>query len=191
MFPAGIRRGGKTLLVVPLSLLLVFDAGLPSAAFAFPSGVQQQQGRGSPQAPIEKVGLPWTGSMGVRESVAQIKERQALAPPVEEVCAFACRRPGSTLLLDTWDKKSPPRRTLLDWLPVDEVARLCRRCREAKVRVALAGSLGPAEIESLRGAAPTWFAVRGAACAGGQREESVQTENVRALVGLLTGEPGT
>jgi len=54
------------------------------------------------------------------------------------------------------------------------------------VRVALAGSLGPAEIEQLLPAEPDWFAVRGAAC-GGQRLGVVDADQVRRLVELVEG----
>ena len=114
----------------------------------------------------------------------------AKAPPVGEVLDFA-RGPGGprVLLLDTFTKgpdASGRRRTLLDWLSVREVTALCQRCREAGVRVALAGSLGPEEVLRLLPARPDWFAVRGAACAGHDREQAVLTERVRTLVDLLS-----
>ena len=113
----------------------------------------------------------------------------AEAPPVADVVDLACRTPGSVLLLDTHCKTSASvplgrRPTLLDWLPLADVAALCRRCRAAQVRVALAGSLGEYEVRLLLPAQPTWFAVRGAACAGG-REGPVQMGRVRDLAGLL------
>ena len=52
--------------------------------------------------------------------------------------------------------------------------------------MALAGSLGPREIGRLRELAPDWFAVRGAACAGG-RAGTVNVERVRSLTALLRG----
>ena len=45
------------------------------------------------------------------------------------------------------DKKRP---TLLDWLPVAWVVDLCARAHDAQVKIALAGSLGVAEIHALR-----------------------------------------
>jgi uncharacterized protein (UPF0264 family) len=110
---------------------------------------------------------------------------RAGSPPVPEVCALARQHPGSTLLVDTFDK-GPPRRTLRDWMPVPALVRLCARCREAGVRVALAGSLGPDEIAEVLPARPDWVAVRGAACRGG-RTGTVRADRVRLLVNLLRG----
>jgi uncharacterized protein (UPF0264 family) len=123
------------------------------------------------------------------------------APPPEEVCAFA-RRPGSdfpwaarstgAFLLDTFTKAPGPdgrRPTLLDFLPVRKAVLLCKLCRAVGVRVALAGSLGAAEIERLLPAAPDWFAVRGAACAGGDRGGRIDEGRVRGLAALAARAP--
>lgn len=113
----------------------------------------------------------------------------ARAPEPDAVLDFAAARPGSVLLLDTCCKDASPslgrRPTLLDWLPVAWVEQFCARGRQAGVRIALAGSLGPAEIAALRGARPDWYAVRGAACAGGERTGSVDPDRVAALVKLI------
>jgi len=115
----------------------------------------------------------------------------AAAPPIGEVVSFACERPGNILLIDTHCKDAAPlslrrRPTLLDWLPDDDVIATCRRCHAAGVSIALAGSLGPAEIERLRAAGPDWFAVRGAACEDNERGGAIQFDKVRALVKLIT-----
>jgi uncharacterized protein (UPF0264 family) len=111
------------------------------------------------------------------------------APPVEEVVAFVAERPGSVLLLDTF-QKAPGRvtgasPTLLDIIPLPQLVTLCRTCRDADVRVALAGSLRAAQIEALRTAQPDWLAVRGAACEEGRREAAVSAARVRELVERL------
>jgi uncharacterized protein (UPF0264 family) len=116
-------------------------------------------------------------------TVAYADWRTAGAPSVEEVVAFVRRRPGGVLLLDTFEKGAG--RTLLDWVHVEQAARLCRSCREAGIRVALAGSLGPEEIRRLLPARPDWFAVRGAACRGRDRGQAVDAGRVRELVELL------
>jgi uncharacterized protein (UPF0264 family) len=118
-------------------------------------------------------------------TVAYADWERAGAPPVGEVVQFACRRPGGVLLLDTYGKGDG--RTLLDWLSLGEIARLCRLCRDAGIRIALAGSLGADEIRRLLGLRPNWFAVRGAACAGGRRRSTVSAQRVRALTQLLAG----
>jgi (5-formylfuran-3-yl)methyl phosphate synthase len=117
--------------------------------------------------------------------VAYADAECAKAPPVEAVFALAAEHPGSVMLLDTHCKDSRVRRTLLDWLPVPWVADLCARARAAKVKVALAGSLGLAEIRTLLPIRPDWFAVRGAACEDGDRQAGVQLVKVRQLVQLL------
>ena len=108
---------------------------------------------------------------------------RAAAPSVAAVSAFAREQAGGVLLVDTFVKA--PRHTLLHQMPPEEICRLCASCRAAGVRVALAGSLGAAEIERLKPARPDWFAVRGAACAGDRREAAVSARKVRELVGLL------
>lgn len=114
----------------------------------------------------------------------------AQSPPVEDVVAFACSRPGNVLLIDTHCKDPAKlslhrRPTLLDWLAADDVIEICRRCREAGVRIAVAGSLGPAEVETLLPARPDWFAVRGAVCADGERGGAIQSDRVQMLVKML------
>lgn len=113
----------------------------------------------------------------------------AQAPPVDEVIDFACGRAGNVLLIDTHCKDAAKlglgrKPTLLDWLAVHEIVKICDGCRAAGVRVALAGSLDAAAIETLLPARPTWFAVRGAACEGGTRDGTIQAARVAALVML-------
>src|SRR5438067_808257 len=115
-------------------------------------------------------------------AVAYADWRRAGAPPPEAVCAFACRQACRAFLLDTWHKDGT---TLLDWLAVAEVDRLCQICRKADLRVALAGSLTAAEIARLRASQPDWFAVRGAVCSGGRREHAIDSAAVRRLANLL------
>ena len=131
--------------------------------------------------------------------VAYADAERAAAPSVEEILDFACRRAwpvrDHVLLLDTFDKRSAQDRvarrpTLLDWLSVKHIVELCERCRAAGVRVALAGSLGMEEIRKLLSARPDWFAVRGAACAGHDRQQQVSAERVRSLVDLLSSATG-
>jgi uncharacterized protein (UPF0264 family) len=121
----------------------------------------------------------WCAALDARRSfgpevvaVAYADWRCARAPSVDRVFQFAACRAGSVLLLDTHCKDAPSRGgsrpTLLDWLTNAEIVELCENCRAAEVSVALAGSLGPAEIRGLAPARPNWFAVRGAACDGGR-----------------------
>jgi uncharacterized protein (UPF0264 family) len=121
-------------------------------------------------------------------AVAYADWRRAESPAPEEVCAFAAAHRCAALLLDTWQKDG---RTLLNHLSVDEVTALCQRCRQAGVRIALAGSLGAKQILALREARPSWFAVRGAACAGGERGGCLDAAAVRFLADVVARLPVT
>jgi uncharacterized protein (UPF0264 family) len=105
----------------------------------------------------------------------------AEAPRAADVAGYACMFGFPAVLLDTYTKDGTP---LTAWLPTDQIMQIVRSCRSAGVLVALAGSLGPAEIEQLLPLAPDWIAVRGAACEGG-RGGRVTADRVRALADLL------
>lgn len=109
--------------------------------------------------------------------------QQAQAPPVWEVVDFTCESAGNVLLLDTFGKS--PGLNLLHWLSKDELTQICKQCRAAGVRIALAGSLGKREIGELLDLRPDWFAVRGAVCAEG-RDSTVSLEKVQAICRLLS-----
>jgi (5-formylfuran-3-yl)methyl phosphate synthase len=116
----------------------------------------------------------------------------ARAPDLWEVIAFACETPGNVLLIDTHCKDPATlgkdhRPTLLDWVRPEWIEDACDRCRRAGIRVALAGSLGMAEIAALRGTRPDWFAVRGAVCSDGDRNLCIDTDKVRRLAESLVG----
>ena len=118
-------------------------------------------------------------------AVAYADWRRARAPTPLEIRDFAIDNATGAFLIDTWQKDGS---TLLDWLSLLEVEDLQKRCRSAGVPVALAGSLGPAEIRTLLPLHPEWIAVRGAVCQGRQRESVVEENKVRRLAALL-GQP--
>jgi uncharacterized protein (UPF0264 family) len=120
-------------------------------------------------------------------AVAYADWRRAAAPTPAEVCSLACDRHWGAFLIDTWHKDGT---TLLDWLSPPAIRALIRRCRAAGVPVALAGSLGAEQLQRLRNLEPDWFAVRGAACTGGRRNQSIDGDRVRRLAKLLA-EPVT
>jgi uncharacterized protein (UPF0264 family) len=114
----------------------------------------------------------------------------AKAPPVEDVFGLAMEHPGSILLVDTHCKEAATgsnhkRPTLLDWLQAGWLENLCERARQAQVKIALAGSLGIAEIRTLLPARPTWIAVRGAVCDAADRRTAIQVDKVRQLVQII------
>ena len=96
-------------------------------------------------------------------------------PPKQSPTPPSCI--ASAFLIDTHDKTED---TLLDHLSMAAIDALTRRCQSAGVPVALAGSLGLAEIERLHDLDPNWFAVRGAACQGG-RDGRIDSGLVRRL----------
>jgi uncharacterized protein (UPF0264 family) len=118
--------------------------------------------------------------------VAYADWKRARAPRPDEIWSFIGSRPGWGLLLDTWEKDGL---TLLDWMSRVEIDRLCRACRDAGVRTALAGSLSRSLIRALKPIGPDWFAVRAAACRGLQRNAAVDEGKVRGLVEILTDSP--
>ena len=83
------------------------------------------------------------------------------------------------LLIDTWDK-SRPGGLDLSWAPIVE------RARGAGRLVALAGRLDLDAIRRLAPLRPDLFAVRGAACLGGDRLATVDRGRVAELVRSLT-----
>jgi uncharacterized protein (UPF0264 family) len=99
----------------------------------------------------------------------------------QAVLDFAWAHRLTVLLLDTCHKEG---RTLVDLMTEPDLEDLCRRCRQAGIKIALAGSLTAAEILPLLRLRPDWFAVRGAVCRAG-REAAVDTARVRELAQLL------
>lgn len=115
-------------------------------------------------------------------AVAYADWRRAAAPSPDEVCSFAIESSAGAFLIDTWQKDGS---TLLNWLSLHEIERLQERSRTARVPLALAGSLGPAEIRALLPLRPDWIAVRGAVCQGWRRESVVEESRVRRLAELV------
>lgn len=116
-----------------------------------------------------------------RVAVAYADWDSCHAPPPEEVAVAAIEHRYAAFLIDTFQKTGS---TLLDVVSIETIADLTHRCQSAGVAVALAGSLGIAEIERLRDIAPDWFAVRGAACEGG-RNGTISEVRVRELKSVL------
>jgi uncharacterized protein (UPF0264 family) len=116
--------------------------------------------------------------------VAYADWQRADAPPPAMVLALARAQHCGGIVVDTFRKDGSG---LLHWLTLPELTRLCDHCRADGMHVALAGSLGAREIAVLAHLRPTWFAVRGAACLLGQREEAVDEERVRQLANLVHG----
>jgi (5-formylfuran-3-yl)methyl phosphate synthase len=109
-------------------------------------------------------------------AVAYLDWEAAHAPePLSIIGEAAAIGDCTGVLFDTWDKS---RRSEFDpaW------GRWIRRAKEAGRFVAVAGSLDEAAIRRLRPLSPDIFAVRGAACRGGDRNGAVDRERVARLV---------
>jgi uncharacterized protein (UPF0264 family) len=100
-------------------------------------------------------------------AVAYADWEKANSVPPAEVARFAKRFRYRAFLLDTFAKDG---KTLLDHMTAAEVAELVAGLRRGMVRVAVGGSLRLEQVKQLKEAAPDWYAVRGAVCAGGKRD---------------------
>jgi len=149
-------------------------SGLPANLAFIKFGLAGWRERDWPSA-WERVRADWATCGAV--AVAYADWQLADAPPPEEVAAIAIERRFGAFLIDTFEKNAA---TLLDYMPMVAIAGLTHRCQSAGVPVALAGSLGLAEIEQLREIGSDWFAVRGAACGRG-RGSRIDESRVRAL----------
>lgn len=92
----------------------------------------------------------------------------------ESILQAALRTGCAGLLIDTWDKC---RRH--DWN--DDWRLFVTKARSEGLIVALAGGLTMKTMRRLEGLSPDWFAVRGAACLGGSRNDRVSFRRVRKL----------
>ncbi len=109
-------------------------------------------------------------------AVAYADWKRSGSPRVEELLMLGKQWGMAALVIDTYIKDGS---TLLDWTTeVDLVG--YSMWRDFGIQIALAGSLGVAEITVLRRVRPTWFAVRGAACNGG-RDSAIDEHRVREL----------
>jgi len=111
-------------------------------------------------------------------AVAYADWEAALAPDPDAVLEAAIAAPDCAgILVDTWEKSRPgPLDATPGW--VDWVA----RARRAGRFVALAGGLDRAAVARLAPLQPDLFAVRGAACGGGDRRGTIDPDRVAALV---------
>jgi uncharacterized protein (UPF0264 family) len=97
--------------------------------------------------------------------VAYADHRRADSPEPEWLAVSAIRLQFRAFLIDTAIKDGS---ALLDWIEPARLAGIRSRLADAGVAVALAGSLDEPSIRALAPLFPDWFAVRGAACAGGR-----------------------
>jgi uncharacterized protein (UPF0264 family) len=109
-------------------------------------------------------------------AVAYLDWEAARAPdPTSIIDASATLGACPGILFDTWDKS---RRVAFG----AEVRRWIGLAKESGLFVAMAGSLDEAAIRQLRPIGPDIFAVRGAACRGGDRNAAIDPDRVARLV---------
>jgi uncharacterized protein (UPF0264 family) len=102
--------------------------------------------------------------------------QRAKAPEPDAVLDFALENACAGVLVDTWDKSRSEPLNLGEW------SGRVSRARNAGLLVALAGRLDVAAIDRLRSLQPDLFAVRGAACASGDRLGTIEPSRVAALI---------
>jgi uncharacterized protein (UPF0264 family) len=142
-------------------------------------GLAEWRGRDWPSAWEQVRGRLPNGCMPV--AVAYADWQSSNAPSPTAIAVVAMGRGFGAFLIDTFEKNGA---NLLDRMPIATIADLTRQCQAAGVPVALAGSLGVAEIKQLGEVRPDWFAVRGAACRRG-RGSVVDVDRVRQLKAAL------
>jgi uncharacterized protein (UPF0264 family) len=113
--------------------------------------------------------------------VAYADWQTADAPSPSVAIALAVQSPARLALIDTYEKGGGG---LLRHLPVDSLRELVDFAGQARVRLALAGSLDEAAVARLLPLAPALIGVRAAACRGG-REGAVDISLVKSLAALV------
>ena len=118
-------------------------------------------------------GPPWI-------AVAYSDWHAAAAPDPDAVLEAAIRDGCAGVLVDTWRKTvaCPPDDTWRPWIA---------SARRAGLIVAVAGGLDEHAIAARAGWEPDYFAVRGAACGGGDRVGSVDPARVARLAAAARG----
>jgi uncharacterized protein (UPF0264 family) len=115
-------------------------------------------------------------------AVAYEDWQDAGAPDPGDVLDAALDNGCAGILLDRYGKRGPSRLDL-SWKGWVE------RAREGGLLVALAGGLDEAAIRRLAGLRPDYFAVRGAACQGGNRRQTIDARRVARLASAVGRAP--
>lgn len=114
-------------------------------------------------------------------AVAYADAARCGAPDPQQVLQAARDLRLPILLIDTYDKRHGD---LWAAMPKAELAKLVHSAQQADIRVALAGSLTIETLPQAIALAPSWIAVRGAACDAG-RDGRVSMLRVQQLKALL------
>ncbi|WP_339910063.1 (5-formylfuran-3-yl)methyl phosphate synthase [Symmachiella dynata] len=109
-------------------------------------------------------------------AVAYIDWELANSPPPLEIVAAATEAGCAGVLFDTFTKTG---RGLFDWLSKPQLHALVNDIHAAGQLVAVAGQITAENVPALIDFAPDIIAIRSAACAGGQRTNSIEAEAIR------------
>jgi uncharacterized protein (UPF0264 family) len=114
--------------------------------------------------------------------VAYADHRECDAPAPEELAMFAANERAAFWLIDTCIKDG---RTLLEHISVERLRRMREGLQRAGVGAAFAGSLNADAIRNILDLRPDVIAVRGAACANGNRRGVLDGRRIAELQELL------
>ncbi|MEQ8856806.1 (5-formylfuran-3-yl)methyl phosphate synthase [Gimesia sp.] len=109
-------------------------------------------------------------------AVAYADWEQASAAPPLEVLSAAIESRCAGLLIDTFHKQGLG---LTDLLSLELLDELIQRAHRHGLKVALAGSIRPGDLETLSPLQPDIVGIRGAACTGNRRTSSIESSAVR------------
>ncbi len=115
-------------------------------------------------------------------AVAYADWEAAEAPSPAEVIAEAIEAGCRGVLVDTYKKDG---RGLLDWISLDTLQTAARQVHERGLFLALAGSLKYDDLAKLKSLPVDIIAIRGAACIGGLRTDSIHEPAVRQFHAAL------
>lgn len=115
-------------------------------------------------------------------AVAYADADRADAPCVQQVLAAASACRAYAVLIDTFVKDQT---CLLDWLTPEQLEQISAQCRRSGLVLALAGRVSEADIPILKQVGADVIAVRGAACEGANRLQTVSQHRVHQLARAL------
>jgi hypothetical protein len=108
--------------------------------------------------------------------VIYLDDEVACSPQIGTLVSLADKMHCAGVVFDTWDKRWPsPLEATPNWIEA------VRKIRSMGLLVTIAGGLDEQAIARLRPLEPDYFAVRGAACVDGHRENPIDAQRVARL----------
>jgi (5-formylfuran-3-yl)methyl phosphate synthase len=111
-------------------------------------------------------------------AVAYADDVAAQSPPLDDVLSAAIETRCAGLLIDTYGKSG---KSLLDFVGMPKLKQIVRRCHDASLFLALAGSLKTELLPALSGLCADVLAIRSAACRHADRRGEVDSALVRTF----------